>query len=55
MGSVVVTEFISLDGVIQAPGDPSEYERGGWAKGGGDATMQFTPAEIAEVISAYVA
>ena len=46
MGRVVVTEFISLDGVIQAPGDPSEYERGGWAKGGGDESMQFKFDEL---------
>ena len=46
MGRVVVTEFISLDGVIEAPGDPSEYERGGWAQGGGDASMQFKFEEL---------
>ncbi len=46
MGRVVVTEFISLDGVIQAPGDPSEYERGGWAQGGGDASMKFKLEEL---------
>jgi dihydrofolate reductase len=28
---VVVSEFMSLDGVIQAPGDASEYDRGGWS------------------------
>jgi dihydrofolate reductase len=42
----VVTEFISLDGVIQAPGDPSEYERGGWAIGGGQEGMQFKFEEL---------
>lgn len=46
MGRVVVTEFISLDGVIQAPGDPSEYDRGGWAQGGGDESMQFKMQEL---------
>ena len=46
MGRVVVTEFISLDGVIQAPGDPSEYERGGWAQGDGDESMQFKLEEL---------
>lgn len=30
MGRVVVTEVITLDGVVQAPGDPSEFDRGGW-------------------------
>src|SRR6201991_4527400 len=40
MGRVVVTEFMSVDGVMQAPGDPGEYERGGWARGGGQAGNQ---------------
>jgi dihydrofolate reductase len=35
-----------LDGVIQAPGDPNEYERGGWAQGGGDESMQFKLDEL---------
>jgi dihydrofolate reductase len=46
MGRVVVTEFVSVDGVIQAPGDPSEYERGGWATGGGQAGNQFKFEEL---------
>jgi dihydrofolate reductase len=31
MGKVVVTEFITLDGVIQDPGGSKEMERGGWS------------------------
>lgn len=31
MGRIIVTEFITADGVVQAPGDADEYERGGWA------------------------
>jgi len=31
MGRIVVTEFISLDGVIEAPGGGEDYARGGWA------------------------
>ncbi len=31
MGKVVVTEFITLDGVIQDPGGSGEYDRGGWS------------------------
>ncbi len=46
MGRVVVTEFVSLDGVIQAPGDPNEFERGGWAQGGGQAGNQFKFEEL---------
>jgi dihydrofolate reductase len=46
VGKVVVTEFISLDGVIEAPGDPTEYERGGWATGGGQEGTQFKFDEL---------
>jgi len=31
MGKIVVTEFISLDGVIEDPGGSEDYSRGGWA------------------------
>ena len=31
MGKIAVTEFISLDGVIEAPGGGEDYSRGGWA------------------------
>ena len=31
MGKVVVTEFISLDGVVEDPGGAEDYGRGGWA------------------------
>jgi dihydrofolate reductase len=30
MGKLVVTEFISLDGVIEDPGGSEDYEYGGW-------------------------
>jgi dihydrofolate reductase len=30
MGRIVVTEFISLDGVIEDPGGSDGYEHGGW-------------------------
>ena len=30
MGRIVVTEFISLDGVIEAPGGGEDYTYGGW-------------------------
>ena len=30
MGSIVVTEFVSLDGVMEDPGGSEEYEHGGW-------------------------
>jgi dihydrofolate reductase len=31
MGKVVVTEFISLDGIIEAPGGGEDYEHAGWS------------------------
>ena len=31
MGKLVVTEFVTLDGVIEDPGGAEQTERGGWA------------------------
>jgi dihydrofolate reductase len=31
MGKLVVTEFISADGVVEDPGGGEEYEHGGWS------------------------
>jgi dihydrofolate reductase len=31
MGNVVVTEFVTLDGVMEDPGGSEGFERGGWA------------------------
>jgi dihydrofolate reductase len=31
MGRIVVSEFVSLDGVIEAPGGGEEYRHGGWS------------------------
>jgi dihydrofolate reductase len=31
MGKLIVTEFISVDGVIEDPGGAEEFDRGGWA------------------------
>jgi dihydrofolate reductase len=31
MGKVVVSQFITLDGVVEDPGGAEEFERGGWA------------------------
>ena len=31
MGRVVVTEFVTLDGVIEDPGGAEGFDRGGWA------------------------
>ena len=31
MGRIIVTEFVSLDGVAEAPGGGEDFARGGWA------------------------
>src|SRR5919201_4878968 len=31
MGKVVVTEFMTLDGVVEDPGGAEDFDRGGWA------------------------
>jgi dihydrofolate reductase len=31
MGRIVVTEFVSLDGVMEAPGGGEEFKHGGWS------------------------
>ena len=31
MGKIVVTEFVSVDGVIEDPGGAENYEHGGWS------------------------
>src|SRR5438477_2199891 len=31
MGRIVVTEFVSLDGVIEDPGGAEDYKYGGWS------------------------
>ena len=31
MGKIVVTEFVSLDGVVEDPGGAEDYQHGGWS------------------------
>src|SRR5687768_17555508 len=39
MGQLIVTEFLTLDGVAQAPGEPDEDRDGGFAHGGWQAPL----------------
>ena len=39
MGKLIVTEFVTLDGVAQAPGAPDEDDDGGFAHGGWQAPL----------------
>ena len=48
MGKLIVTEFVTLDGVAQAPGDPDEDRDGGFAHGGWQAPV--ADQESGEVI-----
>jgi dihydrofolate reductase len=41
MGKVVVSEFVTLDGVFQDPGGSGEFDRGGWA-------FQFNRGEVGD-------
>ncbi len=48
MGKLIVTEFVTLDGVAQAPGGPDEDREGGFAHGGWQAPV--ADEESGEVI-----
>jgi len=42
MGNLVVTEFITLDGVFEAPGGGKAFEQGGWPSSSTAARMATT-------------
>ncbi len=50
MGKLVVTEFVSLDGVFEDPGGAEDYEYGGWTfeYDRGDEGDQFKLDELTE-------
>ena len=41
MGKLIVTEFVTLDGVAQAPGGPDEDRDGGFTHGGWQAPLRY--------------
>jgi hypothetical protein len=45
MGMLIVTEFVTLDGVAQAPGGPDEDRDGDFTHGGWQAPMGDEVAE----------
>jgi dihydrofolate reductase len=54
MGKLVVSQFITLDGVIQAPGEEKEFDRGGWAfrfqRGDEGDLFKFDEVQAAEAL-----
>ncbi len=48
MGNLIVTEFVTLDGMAQAPGGPDEDRDGGFTHGGWQAPV--SDPESGEVI-----
>ena len=50
MGTLVVTEFVSVDGVFEDPGGAEDYEHGGWTfeYDRGDEGNEFKLAELME-------
>lgn len=53
MGKLVVTEFITLDGVMEDPGGGESFERGGWAfqfnRGADGDTFKYDELMAADV------
>src|SRR5438105_14549869 len=50
MGKIIATEFVSLDGVVEAPGGGEEFEYAGWSFeiDRGDAGNKFKVDEPVE-------
>lgn len=59
MRRLVVSEFLTLDGVMQAPGSPDEdrsggFEHGGWQMGFGDDVQMHNIGEAVARTDAYL-
>jgi dihydrofolate reductase len=50
MGTIVVSEFASMDGVVEAPGGNGHFKHAGWTNGisSGDEGTQFKYRELME-------
>ena len=55
MGKIVVTEFVSLDGVMEDPGGAEGFEHGGWTFEKALVTSEFSPLEPQTEEKVYVA
>src|SRR5882672_1790884 len=53
MGKLIVDAFLTLDGVVQAPGQPEEDTSGGFAHGGWQ--VPYFDAEFGEAMGAEMA